>query len=311
MEEIGGVEEGMMPVFTVLKDGRVLKNIFLNEPPPEQEQGSPMRPRGEEKILVGRHPNSQEQPAADRPNPTRSEGTTRRWHMVADTSCFLDEESRRALQLLEGVRGTHLIVPRMVIRELDCLRRREGLFRKTPRVSPVLQWIEECMVKTSWWIHVQSSMESMPAAPTPPATPQAPPPPALGLTEILSPTADDHILDCAFLFRGIKNDGQLVLLTNEVSLKIKAMAEGLLCESPREFRESLVSPWSERFLWAESSPRGPTWSSADSVAPIDGRHHHRCCPATRRPAKEAAEGARGLKLILLHNSHYAQANLIK
>ncbi|CAA7400320.1 unnamed protein product [Spirodela intermedia] len=56
MEEIGGVEEGMMPVFTVLKDGRVLKNIFLNEPPPEQEQGSPMRPRGEEKILVGRHP---------------------------------------------------------------------------------------------------------------------------------------------------------------------------------------------------------------------------------------------------------------
>ncbi|XP_078441064.1 forkhead-associated (FHA) domain-containing protein [Wolffia australiana] len=240
----------------------------------------------------------------------------RRWIMIVDTSCFLDEESKKALRLLEGVRGTRLIVPRMVIRELDCVRRREGLFRRAKKVSPVLQWIEESMVKTSWWIHVQSSAEEVPTAMTPPAkteTEGAAP----GLAEILSPTADDHILDCAFHFGRIKNDGQLVLLTNQVSLKIKAMAEGLLCETPTEFRESLMNPCSERFLWAESSPRGLTWSASDATLPTDGcRNHysHRLsqngnAAAVRWPAKgpaPRAEGARGLKLILLHHPHYAQ-----
>ena len=38
-------------------------------------------------------------------------------------------------------------------------------------VSSILQWIEECMAKESWWIHVQSSADMFPVAPTPPATP--------------------------------------------------------------------------------------------------------------------------------------------
>lgn len=120
----------------------------------------------------------------------------RRWNMVVDATCLLNKESRKSLQLLQGLKGTQLIIPRMgkilfkrpsiasisqnkilnkfacpfvinendpplisVIRELDCLKRRGSLFRRISEVSLVLQWIEECMVKTKWWIHVQSSIE--------------------------------------------------------------------------------------------------------------------------------------------------------
>jgi len=37
----------------------------------------------------------------------------KKWNIVADASCFLNEESRRSLQLLEGLKGTHLIIPMM------------------------------------------------------------------------------------------------------------------------------------------------------------------------------------------------------
>ena len=46
-------------------------------------------------------------------SPGKIPSPRKRWNMVVDTSCFLDEESRKAIQLLEGVRGTRLIVPRM------------------------------------------------------------------------------------------------------------------------------------------------------------------------------------------------------
>ncbi|KAB1205558.1 hypothetical protein CJ030_MR7G000895 [Morella rubra] len=58
------------------------------------------------------------------------------------------------------------------------------------------------------------------------------------------------------LYRMIKNDGRLVLLSDDFTLKIKAMAEGLVSETAHEFRESLVNPFSERFLWSESSSKG-------------------------------------------------------
>ncbi|KAL7164104.1 hypothetical protein ACSBR2_040087 [Camellia fascicularis] len=54
----------------------------------------------------------------------------------------------------------------------------------------------------------------------------------------------------------INNDGQLVLLTNGSTLKIKAMEEGLVCETAQEFRDSLVNPFSERFLWAALREEG-------------------------------------------------------
>lgn len=99
------------------------------------------------------------------------------------------------------------------------------------------------MMKMRWWIHVQSSTEGMPIAPTPPASPRSrlsggsnefgtansvPFSTCGSLMEIVSPTAEDHILECTLFFRRIKNDGQLVLLTNDTALKIKAMAEVLL-----------------------------------------------------------------------------------
>lgn len=33
--------------------------------------------------------------------------------MVADTTTLLDKESRKSLQLLQGLKGTRLIIPRM------------------------------------------------------------------------------------------------------------------------------------------------------------------------------------------------------
>ncbi|KAL6315495.1 hypothetical protein AAG906_000790 [Vitis piasezkii] len=246
----------------------------------------------------------------------------RRWNMVVDATCLLNKESRKSLQLLQGLKGTQLIIPRMVIRELDCLKRRGSLFRRISEVSLVLQWIEECMVKTKWWIHVQSSIEEgRPIAPTPPASPprfsegsggfisgttSSVPFSACGsLMEIVSPTAEDHILECALFFRRIKNDGQLVLLTNDVTLKIKAMAEGLNCETVEEFRESLVNPFSERFMWSDSSPRGQTWSYLDDVVL---REKYYRCPLKK--ASKGGESAKGLKLILLHNSHYGKIGSI-
>lgn len=129
-----------------------------------------------------------------------------------------------------------------VLRELDTLERRGSLFRRTTEASLVLEWIEECMVKTKGWIHVQSSFEEDRAlAPTPPAFPQSScgtaassmPFSSYGsLTEIVSPTAEDHILDYALLYRKMKNDGRLVLLSDDVTLKIKAMAEVLSAPIP-------------------------------------------------------------------------------
>lgn len=247
-----------------------------------------------------------------------------KWYIVVDAGCFLTEESRKSLQLLKGIRGTQLIIPRIVIRELDHLKRCQGVLSRGTKASSVLQWIEECMMNTSWWIHVQSSSEIFPVAPTPPATPRS----QLcdgssgfgatissnftgfstcgSLMEIVSPTAEDHILDCALLFKRIKDDGQLMLLTSSTTLRIKAMAEGLLCETPKEFRESLVNPFSKRFMWADSSPRGSTWSCLEEVG-LPEKFHEQFASA-RMPTTEGI--MKGLKLILLHSSHYGMTNSI-
>lgn len=105
------------------------------------------------------------------------------------------------------------------------------IFRRISEASLALEWIEECMVRTNWWIHIQSSMEEeMMIAPTPPASPQTQfSSQSLSFhkssLEIASPTVEDHILDFVLLYRRKQNDGQLVLLSEDVSLKIKCMAE--------------------------------------------------------------------------------------
>ncbi|CAN8303498.1 unnamed protein product [Cochlearia groenlandica] len=217
-----------------------------------------------------------------------------KWTIVLDTSTILDKESRKPLHLLQGLKGTQLIVPRTVLRELNETKLSRGFLSRRRReiASSALDWIEECKVNTKWWIQLQSTTEETKAtAQTPPVTPMS-----YGYynyaPEIDSPTSEDQALECALLYRNRNIDEKLVILSNDVTLKVKAMAEGVICETAREFHESLANPLSERFMWKESLPRGRTWSHRDDVASRE-RYKNRNCAT-----------AKGLKLILLHNSHY-------
>ncbi|KAL0314208.1 UNVERIFIED_CONTAM: FHA domain-containing protein PS1 [Sesamum angustifolium] len=226
-----------------------------------------------------------------------------RWIIVVDTACLLNKKSRKELQLLQ------------VVRELDCMLRRGSFFTRMTEVSAALQWIEECMAVAKWWIHIQSSAdESQLIPPTPPASPHwssedkgAFPVGSISfspysLQEIVTPTATDHILECALFFKQTRKNGQLVLLSDDVTLKIKAMAE-VSCETAQEFRGSLVNPFSSRFLYSDSSPIGPTWSCVDDVV-LKEKYY----PSPSKKLSKSGEGAKGLKLILLHNSKFRQIN---
>ncbi|KAL7118134.1 hypothetical protein ACP275_03G116200 [Erythranthe tilingii] len=231
----------------------------------------------------------------------------KKWMIVADTSCLMNKKSRRELQLMRGLPGTTLVIPRIVVRELDCLLRHGSFFTRTTEVSAALQWIEDTMSVSKAWIHVQSSAEECSLIPpTPPAhrfcegnngifSPYS-------LQEVVTPTAADHILESALFFKRTRNDGQLVILSDDVTLKIKAMAEGVICETAEEFRGSLVSPFSERFLYAESSPVGPTWSGVDDAV-LKERYYP---SSLKRQSKSGEVSAKGLKLVLLHNSSFRQ-----
>lgn len=141
------------------------------------------------------------------------------------------------------------------MRELECMKQREGMFKRLSKATSIIQWIEDCMENESWWIHVQSSSEMLPVAPTPPATPtetqrnsEESEATAAGafnsmlalfsprsftgifsprsLTDIDSPKTEDRVLDCALLFNKLRGSSQnMVILSNSVSLKIKAMSE--------------------------------------------------------------------------------------
>lgn len=210
----------------------------------------------------------------------------------------------------------------IVIRELDCMKQREGLFRRSSKATSILQWIEECMENESWWIHVQSSSEMSPVAPTPPATPTTQcndeekevaagtfNPMAFfsprSFTDTVSPKTEDRILDCALLFNTLRSNQNIIILSKSITLKIKAMAEGLLCEGAKKFRETLMNPCSSRFMWAASAPRGSAWSCLDETALAENYYNSHHGARTRIP--RSIEAAKGLKLILLHNSLYAQA----
>ncbi|CAH2035330.1 unnamed protein product, partial [Thlaspi arvense] len=245
-----------------------------------------------------------------------------KWTIVLDTSSLLDKDSRKPLHLLQGLKGTHMVVPRTVLRELNETKRTRSLFfrRTTEIASSALDWIEECKVNTKWWIQLQSPSEETKAnAPTPPVTPQSNVSAAFPFSvhwnhnapEIDSPTSQDQVLECALLYRNRNIDEKLVLLSNDVTLKIKAMAEGVICETPHEFYESLKNPFSERFMWTESLPRGRTWSRLDDVVLRERYENDQTYSPYRKKKSmfnggrgESVAAAKGLKLILLHNSHY-------
>lgn len=88
----------------------------------------------------------------------------------------------------------------------------------------------------------------------------------------------------------------------------------MICETAHEFYESLVNPFSERFMWRESTVRGRTWSHLDDVV-LRERYDYRTCFPYRKTSTfnngvrgESGAAAKGLKLILLHNSHYGHNN---
>lgn len=207
-----------------------------------------------------------------------------KWTIVLDTSSLLDKESRQPLHLLRGLKGTHLVIPRTVLRELNETKRTWSLFfRQRPEIaSSALDWIQECIVDTKWWIQLQSLSDETKT------TPQSNGP----------TTSEDLVLECALLYRNRNISEKLVLLSNHVTLKIKAMAEDVICETPHEFYESLKNPLSERFMWPESLPRGRTWSPVhDSV--VRERYTN---PGKQKPTfngeSGAATTAKGLKLII-------------
>ncbi|KAJ4917212.1 FHA domain-containing protein PS1 [Raphanus sativus] len=204
-----------------------------------------------------------------------------KWTIVLDTSSLLDKDSRKTLHLLQGLKGTHLVVPRTVIRELNETKRtRSVLFRRRADIaSSALDWIEECK-----WNNYAS--------------------------EIDSPTSEDQVLECALLYRNRNNtDEKLVLLSNDVTLKIKVMVEGVICETALGFYENLKNPLSKRFMWPESLPRGKTWSHSDDVVLKERYDNQTCFTYRKKPAFNEKRGesgavAKGLKFILLHNSQY-------
>ncbi|GER37806.1 forkhead-associated domain-containing family protein [Striga asiatica] len=244
-----------------------------------------------------------------------------KWIIVIDTKCLLDKKSREELNLLRGLKGTNLVIPRI---ELDCMLRRASFFTRTREIYEALQFIKESMTVAKWWIHVQSSAEEIGLLPpTPPASTSphwfsedrwvnsigssTPFSPCSLLQEIVTPTAGDHILDYALCCRKIRKDGQIVLLSDDLTLKIKAMAEGVLCETAREFRRSLVNPFSARFLFTNCSPFGHTWTCEDDTV-LKEKYY----PSPSKKVTKSSEsgGVKGLKLILKHNSSFRQIRLV-
>eukprot|EP00249_Psilotum_nudum_P008045 c21006_g1_i2 orf=58-2034(+) len=231
------------------------------------------------------------------------------WHILVDTVCLMDDESFRSLKQLEGIKETRLIIPNIVIRELDYIKRRDG---SKGVQNVILKWIESCMVRVPSWIHVQNSSECFPVRVTPPSSPHHSCPgfsPFGSIGDLMSPTNDDHVLECALLFSKTVLDGKIALLTNHTALKIKAMAEGIICESAAAFCESLLSPYSERFLWAGSIAHGPNWIEKPSFytsTPISTNELNKKTVMSAASEKHhVVEGlknhcnqARGLKVIL-------------
>ncbi|KAI3785560.1 hypothetical protein L1987_44680 [Smallanthus sonchifolius] len=171
----------------------------------------------------------------------------KRWTMVVDTNSLLDHKSFKHLKLLEGIGGTRLFVPKLVVNELMDIKSQDSFFKRK-KVSLALKWIEECMMNTRWWIHMDDEI-------------------------VHSSMAVPEVLEIALHLHKQVTDKKIIILSNDLTLKIKAMAEGIICEAAEEFRESLVNPFSERFMWVGSSARGLTWSCVDDDDIVRQKYH--------------------------------------
>nr|XP_043617313.1 uncharacterized protein LOC122589136 [Erigeron canadensis] len=166
-------------------------------------------------------------------------GSKENWIMIVDIGSLLNAESLKHLTLLEGLKGTRLVIPTAVMRELMDIEIQDTFLKtSTKKATLALNWVEECMESTKWWIHMDDEI-------------------------LLSPEAEPHVLETALLLREELTDQKVIILSNDLNLKIKAMSEGIMCEAAKEFHRSLVNPFSERFMWAGSLARGRTWSCLD------------------------------------------------
>lgn len=177
----------------------------------------------------------------------------RQWQMVVDTNCLLNAESLESLKVLEGIRETRLVIPNIVVRELDYLQKHDDCMA---RASSALQWIEACMLRLPSWIHVQNSGEIVHVAMSPPVSPSL----YRGLHSYVCESAmmhplHDHVLECA-LFQQTMPDGRVAILTDDTTLKIKALAESLVVDTAVNFSDSLLNPYSSRFIYVNSTPIG-------------------------------------------------------
>jgi hypothetical protein len=84
---------------------------------------------------------------------------------------------------------------------LGSIKQQFGIFRKTSEANLALKWIEECMGSTKWWIHI---------------------------IDCAFPIVEDHILDCALEYRRKYDVRHVVLLSDDIVLKIKSMAKVFL-----------------------------------------------------------------------------------
>lgn len=178
----------------------------------------------------------------------------RQWQMVVDSDCLLNRESFAYLKQLEGIREARLVIPSIVVRELDVLQKQND---SKDRASAALQWINACMSKkpSERWIHVQSSGEFVHVAITPPVSPSLyrGPHPYVSESDMMSLSPHDHVLECA-LFQQTKPDGRVAILTDDTTLRIKALAESLVVDTAINFCDSLLNPYSDRFVYVGSTP---------------------------------------------------------
>lgn len=83
---------------------------------------------------------------------------------------------------------------------MDIKNQDNFLKRREKKVSLALKWIDECLENAKWWIHMEDE-------------------------SAISSEAESQVLETAICLRKKITDGKIVILSNDLSLKIKAMAE--------------------------------------------------------------------------------------
>ncbi|KAH6785962.1 hypothetical protein C2S51_038417 [Perilla frutescens var. frutescens] len=88
-----------------------------------------------------------------------SKETEKRWATLVDTACLLNKKSELELQLFRNLIKTSLVILIIILRERDYMVRSASFLSRMTEAFAALQWVEDCMVSTKWWIHVQSLAE--------------------------------------------------------------------------------------------------------------------------------------------------------